>query len=240
MSGSHRISRRASRGERRGAVPVLTGVAAGALLCGAAAVFVLTRSASGAEPGLTSQGMSAKNSTVPAPTERQAVPDACDLVSDRVARALVPEADRTQSDAFTVTDSHNQCVWSRFGDQERRQLTVELRAVPRAGTGSAADAAQRTLDGEREADDAGRGLPAGRKVTVKRSVKDVGESGYLTYSLHGLQRFGEAIVNVRSANVLVTVHYAGGNDAEAPLPSGKAIDGAVEATRDALTVLARG
>jgi hypothetical protein len=184
--------------------------------------------------------MTARNSPVPVQAERQVVPDACDLVSDRVTRSLVPQADRTQSDAFTVTDSHNQCVWSRFGDQERRQLTVELRAVARTGTGSAADAAQRTLESEREADETGRGLPAGQKVTVKRDVEDAGDSGYLTYSLHGAQRFGEAIVNVRSANVLVTVHYAGGNGAEAPLPSAKAIDGALEAARDALTALGRG
>jgi hypothetical protein len=182
--------------------------------------------------------MSVENSPVPVTAERQVVPDACELVSDRVTRALVPEADRTQSDAFTVTDSHNQCVWSRFGEQERRQLTVELRAVPRAGGGSAADAAQTTLESERKADETGRGLPADQKVTVRRSVEDVGESGYLTYSLHGLQRLGEAIVNLRSANVLVTVHYAGGNGAEAPLPSGKAIDGAIEAARATLTALA--
>jgi hypothetical protein len=236
MSGSHRMA--GDRPERRWPVIAMAGAAVGAVVCGTAVVVVLSRGAApGPETGLTSRGMSAESSPMPVRTERQTVPDACGLVTDQIARELVPDADRTQADTFAATDAHNQCVWSKFGDTQRRQLTVELRAIRATGNRSADDAASATLRSEKTADEAGKGLPEGQRVSVKRTVDDVGEEGYLTYSVQSAQRFGEAIVNVRAVNVLITVHYGGGDGSTVPLSSKEAIDGALRAAKETISAL---
>ncbi|MBC6458577.1 hypothetical protein [Actinomadura sp. HBU206391] len=237
MSGSHRIPE--GRPERRGMAFVLAGAAVGVIACGGVAAFVLNQVASPDEgKGLTSSDLTVESSPVPTRTDREAVPDACVLLPESLTRELVPEADRTQTDTFAATDAHNQCVWSRFGDQRLRQLTVELRAVPGAADRSSADVAHDTLDSEREADESGEGLPPGQKVSIKRGVDTIGDEGYLTYSVQSTQRRGEAVVNVRAGNVLITVHYAGGDSAKTPLSSKKAIDGATQAAEITVNALA--
>ncbi|GAA2117666.1 hypothetical protein GCM10009780_76930 [Actinomadura alba] len=227
------------RPERRGMAFVLAGATVGVIVCAGLAAFVLNRVTSrDPENGLASRDMTVQSSSVPAGADRQAVPDACELLPDDLTRDLVPEADRTQTDTFAATDAHNQCVWSRFGDQRRRQLTVELRAVAAAGDQPASEVASAMLAAERAADEAGKGLPSGQKVSVKRGVDKIGDGGYLTYSVQATQRRGEAVVNVRSGNVLITVHYAGGDSAKRPLPADRAIDGALRAAEDTVNALA--
>ena len=49
----------------------------------------------------------------------------------------------------------------------------------------------------------------------------VGEQAYVVYTVDADDEIGEAVANARLANVLVTVHYSGGDDrdrAGRPLP----------------------
>ena len=217
----------------------MVGAVVGVVVCGGAAAVIVGKSRSGGSgDGVISHGMSVESSAVPTRTERPVVPDACLLLNDAVAGNLVPQADRNQADTFTATDAHNQCVWSRFGDRQRRQLTVELRAVAAANGRSATDVASDTLARERRADESGQGLAPGQRLTAKRTVRDVGDAAYATYS-EGLGR-GEAIVNVRTVNILVTVHYAGGDGAATPLSPARAINGAIKAAKETVGALGGG
>jgi hypothetical protein len=236
MSSSHRMPE--DRPERRGMAFVLAGAAVGVIACGGVAAVVLNRVNSPDPDRNLTLDTTVQSTPLLTRTDRQVVPDACGLLPDALTRDLVPQADRTQADAFTATDAHNQCVWSRFGDQRRRQLTVELRAVSAAAGRSAAEVARATLNSERTADESGKGLPPGQKVSIRRTIKKIGDSGYVTYSVQATQRFGEAVVNVLSGNVLITVHYAGGDSAKTPLSAKKAIDGANRAAEITVNALA--
>lgn len=217
----------------------MVGAAVGVVVCGGAAAAVVAKSRSGGSgDGLTSHGMSVKSSAVPTRTERPVVPDACLLLNDAVAGDLVPQADRNQTDTFTATDAHNECVWSRFGDRQRRQLTVELRAVAGSNGRSATDVANDTLATERKADESGEGLAPGQRLTAKRTVRGVGDAAYATYSQS--RGRGEAIVNARTVNILITVHYSGGDGAVTPLSSAQAVNGAIRAAKETVSALGGG
>lgn len=171
-------------------------------------------------------------------SERDAVPSACDTLSKSVADKLAPGADRSATLA-TQSDEHSECAWSLYGSRTR-QLSVELRAVAAGGGTSATDTAARTFSDEWHADRDGKDLSDGVKVRDSRGVSGVGEQAYVVYTVDASAEIGEAVANARLGNVLITVHYAGGDHLDAagtPLSSHTAGDGALEAARDVVSKL---
>ena len=170
-------------------------------------------------------------------SERDTVPGACDTLSASLATKLAPGADRSETVA-TQSDQHSECAWSLFGADRSRQLNVELRAVSGSGGTSATDTAIRTFNDEWHSDRLGKDLADGAKVHDSRGVTGVGEQAYVVYMVDGA--IGTAVANARLANVLITVHYSGGDHLEThgrPLTSGTAGDGALQAARDIISKL---
>lgn len=227
-SGSHRIVH--NRPPRRRVAVVLIGAVAGVAACILAVFVVLGALSSRDDSGrVTNSGASTPDATGPA-NERTIVPDACEMVSEKLAGELAPNADRTQSDTYQASDRQNQCVWGAYTGQNKRALTVELRAI------AGAAAAARTFKSERQADESGKGLLATQKLISKRGIPQLGEEAYVVYVVESNQNSGQAIVNVRYTNVLITVHYSGGSEKEA-LAEDPAIDGAIAAAKETVTVL---
>lgn len=195
------------------------------------------RSASG-----SSGGANAENSPMSSlhGSERDTVPDACQTLTPAVADRLAPGADRSAMSHGDQTDQHTECAWSLFGSVRSRQLTVELRAVAADGKTPAADVATRTFQSEWQSDREGKDLADTAKVKDSRGVTGVGEQAYVVYTVDAADEIGEAVANARLSNVLVTVHYSGGDDRDAagrPLPSSAATDGALSAARDIISKL---
>jgi hypothetical protein len=176
------------------------------------------------------------------PAERGAVPDACGIVRPDLTKALVPQADKTNMRSPDTTDQHTECAWAAYGVTRSRQLSVELRALRPAKGASATAAARQTFQSEWRADSSGKGLPSTQRVKFRHVIIDLGDEAYVTYSADGLQGVGEAIVNVRIVNVMVTVRYSGGDVRD----SGKGVAlskyastrGATAAAKQAITALA--
>jgi hypothetical protein len=169
--------------------------------------------------------------------ERDAVPGACDTLSASLAKQLAPGADRSETVA-TQSDQHSECAWSLFAANRSRQLNVELRAIGADGGTSATDGAIRTFNDEWHTDRLGKDLADGAKVHDSRGVTGVGEQAYIVYTVDGA--IGAAVANTRLANILVTVHYSGGDHLEThgkPMSSGSAGDGALQAARDIISKL---
>lgn len=161
--------------------------------------------------------------------ERDIVPDACETLTPGIAAKLVPGADRSSMADDGQADQHSECAWSAFGENHR-QLTIEIRALTRQGATSATDVAVRTLKSEMQSDRAGKNLADTAQVRAGRNVSGVGEQAYVVYTVDGGQEVGEAIANARLANILVTVHFSGGQDE--PISYAVARDGALSAARD--------
>ncbi len=228
-TGSHRVVRDRRDG-RRWAV-VLGGAAAAIAVCVLAAFVVL--SGVGAGDDDDGGGQVVGSATGGSPTskgERSAVPDSCTIVGQDVIDKLAPGSERTEADNYQSSDRQNQCVWGAYTGKNKRQLTVELRAIAAANGRTATDTASATFASERSADESGESLLAGQKLTEKKRLDDVGDDGYVVYSVDKGQGSAEAIGNVRLGNVLITIHYSGSNDGD-PLSSGAATDGAVEVAR---------
>ncbi|GGQ18858.1 hypothetical protein BKA00_004743 [Actinomadura coerulea] len=235
-TGSHRARER--RTGRRWAV-VLGGVAAGVAVCGFAAFAVLAGvGASGDKSTGQIVGSGATDNSSAARGERTAVPDSCTIVGDDLISRLAPDSERTDADNYQGGDQQNQCVWGAYAGEKRRQLTIELRAIAAGGAASPTDAARRTFAAERTADESGKALLAGQELTDKLRLTGVGDEGYIVYSVDDNQGSGEAVGNVRVANVLVTVHYSGSDKGD-PLSSDAATDGATEVTKAVVTALSR-
>jgi hypothetical protein len=172
-------------------------------------------------------------------SERDSVPVACDTLSASVADKLAPGADRNAPVARR-SDQDSECDWGLYAADRGRRLSVELRAVAGGGGRSATAAATSTFTGEWRSDRAGTDLTDGTKVRDSRAVSGVGEQAYVVYSVDTPDGIGAAVANVRLANVLITVHYSGGDDRQAggkPLSSGTATDGALLAARDIVSKL---
>jgi hypothetical protein len=168
---------------------------------------------------------------------RDYVPDACATLSDRVAAALVPGGEKTSMDPADQSDQQTDCVWGTYDSAHPRQLSVELRAIDASGRVSAITEAAQTLSAERVADRAGQSLPSSARVTADRDNLGVGEAGYAVYDVDSQDESGLALVNVRVANVLITVHFSGNDNsgntsAGRPLSASAAIAGGIEAARD--------
>jgi hypothetical protein len=237
-SGSHRIVH--SRPPRRRRAAILIGAVAGVALCLLAVFVVLgvlggeSESPSGGstEAAVQSGGSSGD------PGERSSVPDACTAVSDDLASELAPNADRTQSDTYQASDRQNQCVWGLYTGKNKRVLTVELRAVTGGQGQTGTVKASQNFESERNADEDGKGLRPDQRLTERREIGDLGEEAYAIYAVDDSQKAGEAVVNLRHGNVLITVHYSGGNSGS-PLGADEAIEGATAAAKEALTVITK-
>ena len=208
----------------------------------AAVVLSRHRSRDSAVPNSPERSAAAQNSPMSLPAERGAVPDACTVVRAALAESLVPDADRTNMRSPDTTDTHTDCAWSAVGGVRSRQLTVELRALRPAAGRSATAVAKQTFQDEQRADNSGRGLLPTQHVVDRKVIVDLGDEAYVAYSTDRVQGLGEAIVNVRVVNLLVTVRYAGGDVPRSgktrPLPKGSTIGGAETAARQAVTALA--
>jgi hypothetical protein len=225
---------------------LLAGVLAAAVIVSTVAVVVVSRKSADDDNGATgpdapARSQVAQNAPQSVPTERDVVPDACTVVSAQLTRALVPDADKTNMRSPDTTDRHTECAWSAYGVSRSRQLTVELRAVQAASGLSAIAAAQQALETEQRADSAGKGLLPTQRVVSHRPVTGFGDEGYRVYNASKSQVLGEAIVNVRIGNVLVTVRYAGGdrqrNGDGTPLSDKSATAGATATAQQAVRTL---
>ncbi|RKS76151.1 hypothetical protein BZB76_1501 [Actinomadura pelletieri DSM 43383] len=245
MSGSHRSgSHRAvrPRGTRGRWALVVGGVGAVIAVCVLAAFVVLAGVGTGGDDrdGADGRAVGAgppETSTM-SRSERTTVPDSCTIVGQPLVDRLAPGSERTEADSTQRDDRQNQCVWGAYTGEVRRQLTIELRAIAGSAAQTPTQAARATFASERTADESGKALLAGRKLTAKTRLTGVGDDGYVVYSVDDGQGSGEAIGNVRSGNVLVTVHYSG-SDGGDPLSSRAATDGTVEAAKAVLQGLAR-
>jgi hypothetical protein len=210
---------------------VLAGAAAGVAACVLAAFAILNGAGVGDDKDAGQVvGSGAAESSPTSKAERSIVPDACELLGKDVAARLAPDADRTQADNYQSSDRQNQCVWGAYTGDNKRQLTVELRAIEGAQSQPPTDVAKGRFASERKADESGQALLTGQELTDKTSLDGVGDEGYVVYSVDEGQGSGEAIANVRMVNVLVTIHYSGGNDGD-PLPASAAMDGATDAAK---------
>ncbi|QKW39236.1 hypothetical protein HUT06_38730 [Actinomadura sp. NAK00032] len=237
-TGSHRVARE-GRGGRRWAA-ILGGVGAGIAVCVLAVVVILTGvGASGDKEGGQIVGSGATESSPTAKGERGVVPDACTIVAQDLVDRLAPGSERTQADNYQSNERQNQCVWGAYAGDTKRQLTVELRAIAGDASQTPTDAADKTLVSERTADESGKALLPGQKLTDKTRTKDVGDDGYIVYSVDEGQGSGEAVGNVRLANVLITIHYAGSDDGD-PLSSEAATGGATEVAKAVIQALEQG
>jgi hypothetical protein len=234
-SGSHRVARE-RRGGRRGAVLLAAG---GAVAACALAVFVILHGVGGGSEHGTGQAVgSGADSSPTASGERTEVPDSCSVVGSDLINRLAPGAEQNPADNYQNNEQQNGCVWGAYAGDNKRQLTVELRAIAGTASQTPTAVAQGTISSERSADESGKSLLAGQELTEKSDLKGVGDEGYLVYSVDKGQGSGEAITNVRLANVLVTIHYSG-SDRGGPLSSKDAGDGATEAAKTVLQALAK-
>ncbi|OLT36333.1 hypothetical protein BJF79_31360 [Actinomadura sp. CNU-125] len=202
------------------------------------AVFVImsgTGSDGGNETGRI-VGSGASESASAGTSEFAGVPDSCTLVGTDLVEKLAPNSERNVGDNYQGNDQQSQCVWGIYSGDRKRQLTVELRAIEAADGRTATAAAQQTFESERKVDEAGDQLLEGQKLSDKRRLEDVGDEGYVVYTTDDQSGTGEAIANVRFANVLVTIHYAG-SEGEDPLSYDAAGDGAVEVVEAVLAKL---
>ncbi|TMR07132.1 hypothetical protein ETD83_01545 [Actinomadura soli] len=228
-TGSHRVVRDRRTG-RRWAV-ILGTVGAGIGICVLAVVAVLTGVGASGDPDDGRAVGSAATESAPVPKgERTAVPDSCAIVAQDLVDRLAPGAQRTEADNYQGDEQQNQCVWGAYAGDAKRQLTIELRAVPGTGAQTATDAARARFTSERAADESGKALLAGQKLTDKARLTGVGDDGYVVYSVDDGQGSGEAVGNVRLGNVLITIHYSGSDDGE-PLSSQNARGGAVDVAK---------
>ncbi|MGP4024726.1 hypothetical protein [Actinomadura sp. 3N407] len=234
-TGSHRVVRERRTG-RRWAV-VFGGVGAAIAVCVLAAFVVLSGvGASGEDDGGQVVGSGATESSPMSKGERSAVPDSCTIVGQALIDRLAPNSERNEADNYQSSDRQNQCVWGAYAGDEKRQLTVELRAIAAEGGQTATDTAGATFSSERAADESGKALLPGQELTEKIRLDDVGDDGYVVYSVDDGQGSGEAIGNVRLGNVLITIHYSGSNDGD-PLSSDDATNGATEVARAVIQAL---
>lgn len=230
MSGSHRVRRaqRARPGRRRAAIVGAAG--AGVAACAVAAYLVLA-GGGGASGGSAGRVVGSSTGTSAMPNgEHATVPDPCTIIGQSLVDRLAPGAERTQADSYQSDDRQSQCVWGAYAGDAKRQLTLELRAIPGNGTATPTEAATTTFASERSADESGKSLLAGQKLTDKSRLTGVGDAGYVVYSVNDGQGSGEAIGNVRLGNVLITVHYSGSDDGE-PLSSRAARGGTVDVAK---------
>ncbi|MFD0901702.1 hypothetical protein [Actinomadura sediminis] len=234
-TGSHRIVRE-ERGGRRWGI-VLAGACAGIAACVLAVFVILSGGGTDGTDGTGRiVGSGASESASAGTPEFAGVPDSCTIIGSDLIAKLAPDAERNEADNYQGNDRQTQCVWGVYTGDQKRQLTVELRAIEAAGGQTATAAAQRTYAAEREADEAGEALLEGQKLTDKRRLDDVGDEGYVVYSVDGQHGTSEAIANVRFVNVLVTIHY-GGSAGDDPLSYDAAGDGAVEVVEAVLAKL---
>jgi hypothetical protein len=223
---------------------VLAGVLAAAVIVITVAAVVLSRHRSddSALPDSPERSAAVQNSPMSLPAERGTVPDACTVVRAALAKSLVPSADRTNLRSPDTTDTHTDCAWSSVGGARSRQLTVELRAVQPVAGRSATTVARETFQNEQRADSEGKGLLPTQRVVTRKVIVDLGDEAYVTYNTDKAQGLGEAIVNVRAVNILVTVRYAGGEVSRTgrgrPLANAPTTNGATIVARQAVTALA--
>jgi len=222
---------------------VLAGGLAAAVIVITVAAVVMSRHRSDSvlPDGAERSAATVQNSPMSLPAERSTVPDACTVVRAALADSLVPHADRTNLRSPDTTDTHTDCAWSAVGGLRSRQLTVELRALQATGSRSATVAARQTFQGEQRADQSGKGLLPTQYVVSRKVIVDLGDEAYVTYSSDKVQGLGEAIVNVRIVNIMITVRYAGGDMTRAgkgrPLPQVRTMNGATTVARQAVTAL---
>jgi hypothetical protein len=206
-------------------------------VCAVAAVAFLGTGKARPEAAKDRTGLQSSPMSAPNGSERDVVPDACMALGQKVADQLTPGAQRTESQA-TQSDQHSECAWSVYGNS-RRQLTVELRALTAAGGASATSVATTTFAQEWESDRAGKDLADTVKVRDSRGVSGVGEQAYVVYTVDN-DEIGDAVANARLGNVLVTVHFSGGDGkggGSQPISSSAASNGALSAARDVISKL---
>jgi hypothetical protein len=202
---------------------ILLGVALTVVLavCAVAGLIILKNASADDPDAEISPGAPARSQqAASAASPVLVVPDACAL-DPAIATRLVPGGEEI-STAYP-TDHESKCTWRSYKSARNRQLSVELRAQ----LGPTPTASAQSQFAKEQADDkTGDKLPEAQELQSQSALEGVGEAGYSLY-VTGLG-VGEAVVNVRFSNVIITVRY-GGNEKD--LSKDEATEGAVETAK---------
>jgi len=206
-------------------------------VCAIAGLFILKNAsanqprdhqlAPAAQPSSKSEG----GSPSPQVSLVDVVVDACDAGSS-VGSKLVPGGDQIANVAGS-SDTESSCQWGKYEQAKPRALTITIRSIQGANP---VELAKGQFGEEWAADKTGDTLSAGQHLKDKTTLENVGEQGYALYFTQS--DLAESIVNVQISNVLITVHYGGGQgQGHAVMPRGEAVDGAVEAAKATIEAL---
>jgi hypothetical protein len=159
------------------------------------------------------------------------VVDACDA-GVAVAAKLVPGGDQISNDAAS-TDNDSSCQWGKYEQAKPRALTISIRSIQGANP---VELAKTQYNQEWTADKAGKSLSPGQQLRSKDSIPNLGEQAYALYFTQS--DLAEGIVNVQISNVIITVHYGGGQGrGKAIMSRDEAVGGAVEAAKATIAAL---
>jgi hypothetical protein len=158
------------------------------------------------------------------------VVDACDA-GVAVAAKLVPGGEQNSNEAGS-SDNESSCQWGKYEQAKPRALTITIRSIQGADPVALAKA---QYNQEWAADRIGKGLSAGQTLREKDTVPNLGEQAYALYFTQS--DLAESIVNVQISNVLITVHYGGGDGGGRVMPREEAVGGAVEAVESTIKAL---
>lgn len=215
--------------------------------CAAVAVPVLLVAGCSSGSGGGDSSSDAKNSAAPsaAPVKYKHLPDACKTLSKGTVKKLTPKSDNPGGKRIGSgnTGDSGTCLWSGLKKFDYRQLTVSLKRFDSdAARGSGDKLAGAYLQQQSEAvssDKANKHIKTAPIKGLGDQATSVGHS--VEKKKHGKgksQSFRESRVVVRSANVVVSVDYAGAGFEGGKTPSSATLKkNATKAAKEAVAAL---
>lgn len=215
------------------------------LACAAAAVPVLlVAGCSGGEGGDSPSADKSKPSPSAAPVKFKQLPDACKTLSKGTVADLTPKSDNPSGKRIGSGNSGDSgsCLWSGLKKFDYRQLTVSLKRFDSdASRGSGDKLAGAYLKQQTDAVKSDKSNKAVKTTTVNGLGDQAISVGNNIKKKNGKgksEAFREERLVVRSANVVVSVDYAGAGFEDAKTPS--AVDlrkKAAKAAKEAVAAL---
>ncbi|HWM37804.1 MAG TPA: DUF3558 domain-containing protein [Streptomyces sp.] len=196
------------------------------LACAAVAIPALLVAGCSSGPGGEGEASSEKGDSAPsaAPVKFKGLPDACKTLSKDTVKKLTPKTDNASGKRIGTgnTQDSGSCLWSGLDKFDYRQVTVSLKRFESdASRGSGDKLAGAFLQQQTDAlktDKANKEL----KTAPVKGIGDQATSvSYKVDKKDGKksESFREERLVVRSANVVVSVDYAGAGFEDAKTPS---------------------